>query len=476
MKFQVNNFKKFLKVNAGDPEYEKLASKMALNRNSKLTRLNLNDSDNDGDSEADDTLDQIYGFANFSERNSQMKINKWISKSPTDDENEIDFNQFRFKKLDSPNYYGGSLDPNSRVSSAQHSNRYLKLSPRFNTISSDVNVQAEYETQSFTLDFNDDASLTSNHLLERVPSRSQPKNEARVYVNNPEIFVQPNLRQLNQVSHRNHSSPPSSRSLTNIVNNLSAYNKSNISVNSKDDKFYYHSDQKMSRDFNANNSFITPSQENIFSKVVNVSQPYKSTVELSPSSNHSNLALSRKKSPVALSSPRPSKTSAPQLPHYSPRIAVAHPPPPLTPKTSNPTPQPLSPRTSIKTSKPLLLNSSDQSKIPPPPLLQLPSSIPVPPGPPPPPPPPPPPFPSKTDGLLKFQKTCNNNESSKKMDSLQEELEKKLVGVRKSLAIAENSQSSALIWLDTTNNIHRFDPRLVDSSLNGANSNLGIYL
>lgn len=58
--------------------------------------------------------------------------------------------------------------------------------------------QQEYEVQSFTLEFNDDlVSLASfNYKNQRKESKSVPKTEARVYVNNPDIFVTPNTKQL----------------------------------------------------------------------------------------------------------------------------------------------------------------------------------------------------------------------------------------------------------------------------------------
>ena len=59
--------------------------------------------------------------------------------------------------------------------------------------------QQEYEVQSFTLEFNDDLTSLSSYNAGRRESKSFPKSEARVYVNNPDIFEVPNAKQLTQV-------------------------------------------------------------------------------------------------------------------------------------------------------------------------------------------------------------------------------------------------------------------------------------
>ena len=389
-----------------------------------------------------------------------MKINKWISKSQTEDDrddHDDDFNdQFKFhSKQDGFNYYGGSLENQSRNSSAHNSNRYY--SPRYNTIS--PGFKQEYETQSFTLDFNDDISLTSNHALKEKAKQKQngPKTEARVYVNNPEIFTPPNQKQLGQVSplrsSRNHSSPPTEKSITNIVNNyeLNA-NLLNIPETAEDHSVKHHNENQRHKNV-INSVSVSPTvnqQENIHSKMINITdeiysrkdpvqistRPYKSTLELSsPRSSIQPILVSHRE--MSPKSPKSHHTRT----QKTPSIPVSH------QKSS---------ATSLKT---------DQN-----------SSM----APPPPPPPPPPPlslFAKPADGLLKFASTSkkihnNKPKLDKNMESLQEELEKKLVKVRKSLAIAEKNnehQSAALISIDNQNNIHRFDPSLVEHNSNNSN-------
>jgi hypothetical protein len=64
--------------------------------------------------------------------------------------------------------------------------------------------QQEYEIQSLTLDFGDDLQSNASFRIVRLESKTLPVNEARVYVDNPDIFVPPNVRALTQVStHRN---------------------------------------------------------------------------------------------------------------------------------------------------------------------------------------------------------------------------------------------------------------------------------
>ena len=75
---------------------------MIDNKHKKLPRQEYG-SDVESD---DDTLDQIYGFADFSEHASKMKINKWLSKSQ-DDEDEINH-------IDSNYYLAGSQNNSLR--------------------------------------------------------------------------------------------------------------------------------------------------------------------------------------------------------------------------------------------------------------------------------------------------------------------------------------------------------------------------
>jgi len=59
-------------------------------------------------------------------------------------------------------------------------------------------VQQEFETQSMTLDFGDD--LVSLKSFKYNDSKFLPKSEARVYVNNPEIFEYPNTKPLSEIT------------------------------------------------------------------------------------------------------------------------------------------------------------------------------------------------------------------------------------------------------------------------------------
>lgn len=465
-----------------------------------MAKLNLNDSDNE--SELDDTLD-IYGFANFSERNSQMKINKWKSQTDDEFEQEPNFNnQFRFKKSD-----GFSLDNNpntSRLSSA--SNRInTKYSPRYNTISTNTNVQKEYETQSITLDFNDDASLASNNLDQKLVNlRNHPKTEARVYVNNPEIFMPPNIKQLNQVSPRNFvSSTNVSPKFSNV--NTHQDTTSNSTPN-RENKFFYHQDSKQfrTRTNETNPSITSSSHDNLYQNVVNVSrkQPaqYKSTLDLT-NNRKQPTNLVRNISPLPMHSPKstPSPATAPPPPSSAGSrksaaqvltIQTTSVPPQQPPSLPPPPPPPSVPLLNISSSP---KTSGHSAHIPQNSALlsaQIapPSSLPPlpPPSIPPPPPPPPPPtslFAPKQDGLLKFQKTTNTigKANGKNMDSLHEELEKKLVKIRQSVDEANITSSEnkidyvspALISLDNNHNIHRFDPNLVDDSDTNSNHNSG---
>ena len=160
-------------------------------------KLPRQDYSSDIDSD-DDTLDQIYGFADFSEHTSKMKINKWLSKSQ-DDEDDLAtryMNSNENSQNNSRMNSGNKLKRNEYVPDLElhRQNSLRDESPDFHQKS-----QQEYEVQSFTLEFNDDlVSLASfNYKNQRKESKSIPKTEARVYVNNPDIFVTPNAKQLN---------------------------------------------------------------------------------------------------------------------------------------------------------------------------------------------------------------------------------------------------------------------------------------
>lgn len=78
-----------MKDSIGDPEYERQLKLHPLSDNLHPLKKKLPRQDYSSDIDSDDdTLDQIYGFADFSEHTSKMKINKWLSKSQ-DDEDEI---------------------------------------------------------------------------------------------------------------------------------------------------------------------------------------------------------------------------------------------------------------------------------------------------------------------------------------------------------------------------------------------------
>lgn len=156
---------------------------LEANKHRKLPRLDIG-SDVDSD---DDTLDQIYGFADFNENTSKMKINKWLSKSQ-DDEDEIN------SGIESAYYLTGSQS--GKI--AKHGTQ-IETQTDQNCFDDNESAQQEYEVQSFTLEFNDDLASMASFRINNVDSKVRPINEARVYVDNPDIFVPPTARPLTQV-------------------------------------------------------------------------------------------------------------------------------------------------------------------------------------------------------------------------------------------------------------------------------------
>ena len=276
-----------------------------------------------------------------------MKINKWLSKSQDDDltENDADPNsQFVIKGPNGVRYYSPRRQtdhPNDSYSSRPHSSR-SKILTRYPLDEDDLKeAQKDYEVQTFTLDFNEEYESIrfKDKIMARTSSNQTPRTEARVFVNNLDMFI-PSAYQENPI-------------------------KSKIRVREVDT-------YQLVGDLNLK---VKESTRN----------PHDS-----PINDH--------KTNIVKDSPRV--------------VSFDSQPPPSIPKSSSPPPT--------------------------------------------------------VNGLLKFQKIKSKSAPS---DNLQNELEKRLVDVNKialeidkeeeKLKNKEPELSAALISIDSSNNIHRFDPNLV---------------
>lgn len=191
------------------------------------------------ESDEEDGLDQIYGFADFSnEHSSKMKINKWLSKSQDRDidESESPINGHQRPALSKNSYLtGNELNEKresrlTRFSDMKTTNEILYLKEDYDQNDNDDLIkkknsndqktqknhlfsahlysikhsqeeddfdEREYEIQTSTLDFSDELSISSHSdfkYLNRLShfnghAEIEPKTEARVFVNNPEIVV-----------------------------------------------------------------------------------------------------------------------------------------------------------------------------------------------------------------------------------------------------------------------------------------------
>ena len=474
----------------------------------KLPRHDFN-SETGFDSD-DDTLDQIYDFADFTE--PKMKIKKWLFKSPDDEEEIIvetrsktDLHYYQPYGTSNENYYLGHSQNSSIKATANNKTslqsdvelmRNITLNNSFSHIQQsspreiannhespnpiDIYTnntnQQEYEVQSFTLEFNDDSSLVSNTYKSNAKDTKRiPKTEARVYVNNPDIFTPPPARQLNQVitSSSASSFKIPSKPLVAQTSSLAPKEKKSITFDAPKSpivRIISINDQlpagKLSSPSSAKKPFapVLPTQtpsaspppdysNNESEASVEVKQQLPHTDSVSSMSSNLEDEVAVELTPK----PTPSPPPAPPLPVFmtppsesteqKPTEAVSAPPPP---------PPPPPPFPALKD----LSKSSTAS-------------------PPPPPPPPPPPMPAvKTDGLLKFKKTSKSNSSKLKSDvksnELQRELEKKLSKIKKTIKLEEETNggssggdggNAALISLDNSNNIHRFDPSLIQADV-----------
>ncbi len=213
----------------------------------------------------DDTLDQIYSFADFSEQSSKMKITKWLPPEQESFENENNNNHrnnfIYMVDGQSKNTINGtspkssrskfkSYENNSNYNSIEFNDNYSpfnsrKSSPKRTVKINEMNsspplppqlqnqyVLPEYEIQTFTVDLLDDNISTYsdnvilNQSFKRQNDKLEPKTEARVYVNNPELILE---------NYNNNSvSPP--RSPTTSISRYNSHsptgNKSKVRVDS----------------------------------------------------------------------------------------------------------------------------------------------------------------------------------------------------------------------------------------------------
>ena len=461
-----------------------------------------------GEADSDDeTLEQIYSFADFNDNTSKMKIKKWLSKSQDNDLNEYE-----------PDYNNSiSYNQNNNISSRYPHVNQINFSSYSNGNSGSHNNSPRYQNGGY----NNNNNNTNNN--ENISPRSPRLTRYDETNTNPEIYYDPSVIRPSSKSKRpaplapdidpNHYYNNSNNSLNTFSIKNPDYEKEyeiqtfsidlldEMSISSRDYKFFEQIDRvepKTEARVYVNNPDTAPAP------------PKPSTYQpLSAQVNNNQLKYSKMNgSPTRASQAKPStatnKTSilAEQSKSDSPKTNVIH----VEQsgmnhkssilKNSNTNSSIVrNTNSSIIKNKPASNFQADLSKRsastprfsqkatsntsiapappappppPAPPLSQQSSSVPNAPSFP---PPPPPPLPqSEPAGLLKFTKKTNKTNENRKMSSLQEELESKLFKVRQSLS--ENAddgsnrnsvnykEDSALI-VDNVNNILRFDPSLL---------------